>query len=815
MLMKKRLTFLFALLSLLVTGANAQKTETLDGTTLPAADKEPYALNSVTVGPNGELVNSQSKGYIKVRTGNSGSTLTLNVNEGFIVTGISVEAYSNNTSEEADRSITLTGISVDGGESVLAENVVFPGGTAGQTPATASASGFEAKESIVLSFDNSNIDGNDSKGKNKQIMAKITVTYEEDAAPAGDAVTFDFTGVEAPYGVPASSGAAGGNDLEAVNEGVTLKFERGSAFYLPYFNANSLYIRSGNTGYFLAPEGKTITKVEINVKSTPAAISLEGSTNTDNTITWEGDATGVKFKVSANVSITTAVVTLADATANSDNSVVESLSAPEATVEITEIAESIQSGDDLNVKVKITNTGKGVIERLSVDAYTDIWNDTWGNSKTITNLAAGASEEVTILLDEVETNKESFQLKIQAVVYGKGITFESEEKTVKVVAPAPELTVAISEAPESVIANQNFTVKGRVTNIGSVDAADIHVVAVVNNVEWSGSTSTIASLEADGEYSDVTVNVNEIDVDGESFTLKLRALVKFGDSTVQFESAEKTIAYDATSTEGIDLAVTKIAAPESVQLSDDVTDFKVVLTVTNNGTKDAENVDVVLYANDKKAANSASNVNYENLTIKAGESKEVTLWVGSLGSESELTLTAQAVVADNESETEGWYDEDVNGVVKVAILLEEENDFEVAAIEAPETVTESTFDVIVTINAPEAVEEATVKVWFDTAIAEKTVALKAGENTVTVTVDVEALNLAKKTYEVGAQLLVDGEEYWNDEDVNVTISYTTGIIAVKTAIAEGAAVYSINGQRLNAPAKGSIVIINGKKVAVK
>ena len=117
------------------------------------------------------------------------------MNEGYVITGITISGHSNNSSDAsvalADRSITLTGIYIDGdGTSVLTSPVVFPGGTVGTSDVEGEASGFRAAEKIVLTFDNSKIStwddtqpitvDNDKNGKNKQLAsAKITVTYEK------------------------------------------------------------------------------------------------------------------------------------------------------------------------------------------------------------------------------------------------------------------------------------------------------------------------------------------------------------------------------------------------------------------------------------------------------------------------------------------------------------------------------------------------------------------------------------------------------------------------------------------------------------
>ena len=167
----------------------------------PTADKATVTGKSYTAGENQELTKDASGDYLKMRTGNNGNTITLTVNSGYNITGVKLEGYSNNKSTTADRSILVNGIYVDGAEtSVLASPVTLPGGTAGQTPATAEASGFEAKEKVVFSFDNSNIVSGeeDSAGKNKQIYAKITVTFKEGTGTGIQTVKSETIDVNAP-----------------------------------------------------------------------------------------------------------------------------------------------------------------------------------------------------------------------------------------------------------------------------------------------------------------------------------------------------------------------------------------------------------------------------------------------------------------------------------------------------------------------------------------------------------------------------------------------------------------------------------------
>lgn len=146
--------------------------------TMPSADKLVVSGTAYTAGEAGEITNSNKNGYIKMRTGNNGNTLTFSVNDHYKIVGITVEGYSNNTSDTADRSIDLIGMYIDGSsESIIDEKHTFTGGTMSQTPSTFHKDGFQAVKKVVLEFDNSKITSDDSKGKNKQIMAKVTFFY--------------------------------------------------------------------------------------------------------------------------------------------------------------------------------------------------------------------------------------------------------------------------------------------------------------------------------------------------------------------------------------------------------------------------------------------------------------------------------------------------------------------------------------------------------------------------------------------------------------------------------------------------------------
>ena len=132
-----------------------------------------------TTGENGEYPGGTAGSYVKFRTSRNDNKITLSVNKGYVIVGMNIEGYSNNSSTTADRSIDMTGVYIDGATtSILDGKFTFPGGTAGQSPVSKNIEDFEATKDIVLTFDNSKIDSSDSAGKNAQIFAIISLYYK-------------------------------------------------------------------------------------------------------------------------------------------------------------------------------------------------------------------------------------------------------------------------------------------------------------------------------------------------------------------------------------------------------------------------------------------------------------------------------------------------------------------------------------------------------------------------------------------------------------------------------------------------------------
>ena len=147
----------------------------------PTADKGTLSGTCYTVGMNEEFTDTKGK----VRTGNNNNTITIKVNDGYKITSVKLTGHSNNSSTTADRSITMTNVTVDGVD-INEAALIFPGGTAGTTDVTRTIN-LEALKDIVLTFDNSNIvtKEEDANGKNKQLIVTIELTYEKVTAVNG------------------------------------------------------------------------------------------------------------------------------------------------------------------------------------------------------------------------------------------------------------------------------------------------------------------------------------------------------------------------------------------------------------------------------------------------------------------------------------------------------------------------------------------------------------------------------------------------------------------------------------------------------
>ncbi len=142
-----------------------------------------HIYKSVTFGENNaasSIAGLNGSNGLKIRTnqthGDFENSIKFYVHSGYKVTNIQITGNSNNSGSGA--TIDVNGMYVDGGDNAISSvdgNKTFPISSA--SAKTFSTGDIEATDNIVLTFDNSNIDGTTNK-KNNQLKVSIVVTYE-------------------------------------------------------------------------------------------------------------------------------------------------------------------------------------------------------------------------------------------------------------------------------------------------------------------------------------------------------------------------------------------------------------------------------------------------------------------------------------------------------------------------------------------------------------------------------------------------------------------------------------------------------------
>ena len=267
--MKKIFTFAAALLASLTMNAETETvpkfSDNWTGTSINFSHNE---------GANGSS-DQQKDGdeekitYIKFRTNKNGNTITLNVNEGYQVTGLSVRGYTN----DSGTGVSLVSVKYDDQEAVET-NIDFPLSGAGTT-ATYLNTTDVADSVIVLQMSNSG----------KQLMAIMTVTYSLACQDPEFTIPADGTGY---VGDPINLTISSKNENKPVNFAVTLngvEAEYGTDYTFSYPTATPLKAGTFAVTFSQATDGtycaaeKTTTFV-ISEKAPVEACTIDGPANT-------------------------------------------------------------------------------------------------------------------------------------------------------------------------------------------------------------------------------------------------------------------------------------------------------------------------------------------------------------------------------------------------------------------------------------------------------------------------------------------------------------------------------------------------------
>ena len=206
------------------------------------------------------------------------------------------------------------------------------------------------------------------KGAN---WANVTVTglflYKEAAAPAETVATFDFNASN--HATSSSSSSEGDITTDEVNtvDGVTMTITPNPTGtpnrYWSTGNGPQLRMYGGKMT-LVAPEGKAITKVEINQGKWNAGNTFNGKASA--TSTWEGNSTNVILEVAANTQMNSVAVTIADANGETTTYTIPSIAnTAETAYTVAEAIEKIEAGVALSDVVFV----KGIVSQ--VDGFAD------------------------------------------------------------------------------------------------------------------------------------------------------------------------------------------------------------------------------------------------------------------------------------------------------------------------------------------------------------------------------------------------------------------------------------------------------------
>jgi subtilase family serine protease len=332
----------------------------------------------------------------------------------------------------------------------------------------------------------------------------------------------------------------------------------------------------------------------------------------------------------------------------------------------------------------------------------------------------------------------------------------------------------------------SFNVTAEVTNTNNIAAENVEVSLFYNGVIATQTVSVAANATA-------TVTFNNVE----------NPFTKAGTYTmyVQAPNAQAEVAITVKPEpvqEVIDLAVTAIQGT----LSLDVETSYLTVFVENKGTKDVTNARVAL-----TAGNAA--LGEANVSVKAGNTGFCTIAVTA----DKLTAGEFTVVATVTAEGEAQATLDDNTLEKTYTIAAAQPTFELT-VESEVTGSKNklTVEIPFTVKNTSNVDAEMVKVaaYLDGSELGSITIQKLEANSETS----DVIEIATGSLNVGKNqilVMVGNVTKW----VNVTISETTAIAAIKAIYGHNVQIYTLAGVKVNDVRPGNVYIINGKKVAVK
>ncbi len=504
------------------------------------------------------------------------------------------------------------------------------------------------------------------------------------------------------------------------------------------------------------------------------------------TIPTENLTAGVDATVVATVSVEN------DTNAENDTFTkiyqVKGAAVPEATFSLT--AEDVTVAYDAtsyDIVAKVKNTSEVDATNVAVNlvASSIIATD------TIESLSAGQEQEVTFTITGGPfTGNQEYQIWI-----GNGTKGSTSVKVTIEAAPVtPVIDIALiqfSGLSEIDLAAEN-TIQVWFENNSNVDVENATITLKLNDNEVG--SQTIAKNE---NYKLFTLPTEGL-VAGEKATIVATVTVENNIN----ENTSITREYDVVNSGATTETVFELTAqPIEVQLP--VEKIDIVVNVKNCSDNDATNVALELWSNGVIATDTIQR-------LAGGETKDVTFSIEAL---SAGTYQMQVLTADHK------YSCNIHLTVKDTIKTQT---IDLAVTDITGTLSldvESNYLTVYVENMGTMdVTNAVVTLYTgEEELGTDSISLKAGESGIK-SFEIATTTLKAEDFSVTAKVTIDDDVDLSNNELGKTFTIVSSL-SVKSIKAvtgnERTVIYTLGGKKVNAVQKGSVYIINGKKVIIK
>ena len=501
----------------------------------------------------------------------------------YYANGTSLRLYAGNT------------LAVNGAEGVTITKVVFTFGSGdGSNEITSDVESFDG---TTWTGESQNVVFTESGTKGNRRIAAVEVTYDVAAAGANEA-TWLASSHDALQTVLV------GNDL-------TLKWEEGGGDMAPKYSGDYVYFYNGNRVTVAGASDavkiqKIVFKFKADTKNGLATcdasgknVSTAGITNDNEalTTTWEGEANSVIFRATQG----TGVRYIESITVTYEGSAPVVAKAPVLAITQDNIADTYDMDANGVFVVYYENQGNVAAENAKLTLFVDGAENA---SKTIGTLNIGASAQnfwnAKYNLEGLEAGEHQVYLSLTA---DNAETVSTTAKTVTFTKKAPEAAYTISAQAVTVpYDTESYAVVATLKETNNVAGANVKV-QLRKGIADVLAEQTIEAIAANGEQQVTLTVAKELFEEGEK-TYNLYVNDKFlAQVAVTFEAAPVT--------DQIDMAITAVQGPNTIDLAAEAPVYKVYYE--NKGNVKVENAEIKLLVNDNEAGS-------ETVTVEPNQS---------------------------------------------------------------------------------------------------------------------------------------------------------------------------------------------------